>query len=248
MVIMDKAGVQSGVAIRLMLVTDLSRQNLLSGSTDVAAIHELAVSFPNSEVVFLPSVHAKVYIADEQVAIVTSANMTAAGLARNYEYGIRVGDQQIVREIREDLGAYAALGTRIDLSKLKLLSDVSQDLREMRKRAERTINSRLRKEFERRLRTFDDEVLRTRAAGRAPNAIFGETILYLLKRGAMSTPELHQSIQRIHPDLCDDSTDRVIDGRHFGKKWKHAVRSAQQHLKDEGSIQLVGGVWSIAEK
>jgi hypothetical protein len=248
MVIMGKAGGQSAPTPKLMLVTDLSRQNLLSGSTDVAAIHELAVSLPNTEVVFLPSVHAKVYIADEQVAIVTSANMTAAGLARNYEYGIRVDDQRLVREIRADLGAYAALGTKIELPKLKLLLDVSLDLREMHRKAERTINSRLRKEFEQRLRIFDDEVLRTRVAGRAPNAIFAETILYLLRQGAMSTQELHGSIQRIHPDLCDDSIDRVIDGRHFGKKWKHAVRSAQQHLKNEGSIQLAGGIWCTPEK
>ncbi|MEK7270344.1 MAG: hypothetical protein AAB215_05290 [Planctomycetota bacterium] len=51
------------------------------------------------------------------------------------------------------------------------------------------------------------------------------------------------SIQNIHPDICDDSIDRVIDGQHFGKKWKHFVRSAQQHLKQRGEIRLQNGRW-----
>jgi hypothetical protein len=234
--------------LKLTVVTDLSRRNLLSGSTDAGAIHELVINFPGSEVVFLPSVHAKVYIADDQAAIITSGNMTAAGLSRNYEYGMRVNDHILVREIRADIGAYAALGTKIELSRLKLLSDVSVDLQEMHREAEKTINSRLRAEFERRLRRFDDEVIRTRVAGRAPTAIFAEAILYLLRRHAMSTQELHRSIQKIHPDLCDDSVDRVIDGRHYGKKWKHAVRSAQNHLKEEGAIKLTGGMWCMSRK
>jgi hypothetical protein len=239
---------QSAEKLRLTVVTDLSRRNLLSGSTDAGAIHELVTNFPSSEVVFLPSVHAKIYIADDQAAIITSGNMTAAGLFRNYEYGVRVNDHVLVREIRANVGAYAALGTKVDLSELKLLSDISLDLQEMHRKAEKTINSRLRAEFERRLHGFDDEVLRTRVAGRTPNAIFREAILYLLRRGAMSTEELHRSIQKIHPDLCDDSVDRVIDGEHYGKKWKHAVRSAQQHLKEEGAIQLTDGMWSMSEK
>lgn len=239
---------QSAKKLKLTVLTDLSRRNLLSGSTDAGAIHELVSGFPSSEVLFLPSVHAKVYIADDHAAIITSGNMTAAGFSRNYEYGMRVDDHLLVREIRAHIEAYAALGTKIELSKLKLLSDISLDLQEMHREAEKTVNSRLRREFERRLLAFDDEVLRTRTAGRAPNAIFAEAILYNLKRSAMSTRELHQSIQRIHPDLCDDRVDRVIDGIHFGKKWKHAVRSAQQHLKEEGLIQLTDGAWHLSQE
>ena len=47
-------------------------------------------------------------------------------------------------------------------------------------------------------------------------------------------------VAAIHPDLCDDSVDRVINGIHFGKKWKHAVRTAQQSLKNKGTIVLEG--------
>jgi hypothetical protein len=52
-------------------------------------------------------------------------------------------------------------------------------------------------------------------------------------------------IENIHPDLCDNTVDRVIDGKRFGKKWKHAVRTAQQQLKREGLVALSGGRWLL---
>jgi hypothetical protein len=82
------------------------------------------------------------------------------------------------------------------------------------------------------------ELLKNRIKeGKTINAIFSDTILYLLKKkGPLTTAELHPLIQSIHPDICDDSIDRVINGQHFGKKWKHQVRSAQQFLKRQGLI------------
>jgi len=50
-------------------------------------------------------------------------------------------------------------------------------------------------------------------------------------------------VQQIHPDLCDDTIDRVIDAVHFGKKWKHYVRNAQQALKRKGLIDFDGQRW-----
>ncbi|RKY39994.1 MAG: hypothetical protein DRP75_00335 [Candidatus Omnitrophota bacterium] len=78
------------------------------------------------------------------------------------------------------------------------------------------------------------------------NAIFSKTILDLLKeRGPLSTEQIHPLIQAIHPDICDDSIDRVIDGQHFGKKWKHLVRGAQQSLKRRGLIFLKNNKWHL---
>jgi hypothetical protein len=37
----------------------------------------------------------------------------------------------------------------------------------------------------------------------------------------------------------------VIDGRRFGKKWKHAVRTAQHQLKKRGVIDHDGNLWFI---
>lgn len=72
--------------------------------------------------------------------------------------------------------------------------------------------------------------------GRSVNGVFADTILYLLSRFQMTTVELHEHIKEIHPDLCDDAIDRVIDGQRFGKLWKHQVRNAQQHLRRRGLV------------
>ena len=229
----------------ILLLTDLSRNTLLSGATDVSAICDLVNTFRHMEIRFLPSIHAKVYVADDKIAVITSANMTKGGLLNNFEYGVKVDDGYLVRRIKLDIIEYAALGTIIDQTKLELLSQISSDLNRIRAEAERTVKSRLRTEFEHRLKNFDEEIIRTRAAGRAPHAIFADAILYLLARKPMSTAELHPLIQGIHPDLCDDSVNRVIDGKHFGKKWKHAVRTAQQHLKKTGEIELREGIWYL---
>jgi len=171
--------------------------------------------------------------------------MTQGGLFRNFEYGVKISDAALVHKIRADVAEYGALGTRIDQQALKLLSAMAFDLNRVRAQVEKSIKAHLRREFGKRLIDFETEIIRTRAAGRAPHAIFADAIVYLLARRPMATRELHALIQRVHPDLCDDAVDRVIDGRHFGKKWKHAVRTAQQHLKKAGKIELREGLWHL---
>lgn len=231
--------------LSILLLTDLSRNTLLSGATDVSAICDMADTFAHMEIRFLPSIHAKVYVANDDLAIVTSGNMTSGGLSRNFEYGVKVEGCDLVNKVKRDITEYAALGTRITQEKLKLLSQVSSELNRIRASAEKSARRSLRLEFDRRLGNFDEQIIRTRAAGRAPHTIFADAILYLLARRPLSTAQLHPLIRSIHPDLCDDTVDRVIDGVHFGKKWKHAVRTAQQHLKERDLIELRDGRWHL---
>ncbi|KPK57967.1 MAG: hypothetical protein AMK73_09625 [Planctomycetes bacterium SM23_32] len=245
-ILREAAGTRA-LKLDLMIVTDLSRDVLLRGATDVEALCDVANSFPHAEVRFLPSLHAKVYVADERCAVVTSANMTASGLCHNFEYGVKIADKRLVSQIHRDVVEYAQLGTPIESTKLRFLADLAKELNGARRRAERTIQKRLRSEFDRRLGEFSDEILRARAAGRTPHAIFADAILYLLRRGPMPTAELHPLIRGIHPDLCDEAVDRVIEGKHFGKKWKHAVRTAQQHLKRRELIELRNGKWRLTK-
>ena len=83
-----------------------------------------------------------------------------------------------------------------------------------------------------------DEVkatLRTlRVTGRTFHAIVSETILLLLRNGPMTPSEIHNEVQRLHSDLCDNTIKRVIHGESYGKKWKHTVRQARDHLKNKG--------------
>lgn len=234
--------------VSILFVTDLSRDAVLSGATDIRAVYEFARKRGALRLRFLPSVHAKVYVADTRAAIVTSGNMTWSGLCRNFEYGVHVTEQSLVQLVRRDIEQYADLGSDIGHEKLAFLAELACELGEIRRKADNEVGQRVRREYDRRLAEFETEVIRARAAGRTPHAIFADAIIYLLRRsGPMRTAELHPLVQAIHPDLCDDSVDRVIDGEHFGKKWKHSVRTAQQHLKRAGEIELVDGRWRLAE-
>jgi phosphatidylserine/phosphatidylglycerophosphate/cardiolipin synthase-like enzyme len=227
--------------IDIYVLTDLSRDNMLCGATDVSAIASLVKSFPQSIVRFLPSLHAKVYISDAREAVVTSANLTDNGLWRNSEYGVITQNPTEVTRIRADILSYGNLGSLVTLSQLQAFAAVTDELRLLRVRAEASLRRKLRAEFDKKLDSMDEEVLRARAGDRSLDAILSDAIMYLLRERAMKTTEIHVGVQRIHPDLCDDSVDRVINGVHFGKKWKHAVRRAQYHLKQRGKIKLLDG-------
>jgi hypothetical protein len=74
---------------KMTVVTDLSPTCICQGSTDPTALRSLFNNGYSVVVHHLPRLHAKVYIADEDVAIITSGNLTAGGVLQNYEYGIR---------------------------------------------------------------------------------------------------------------------------------------------------------------
>lgn len=72
---------------------------------------------------------------------------------------------------------------------------------------------------------------------RSVNEIFGDVILQVLKtHPSRTTRQLHQVIQQLFPDLCNDDPHLTVNGNFYGKKWKHQVRNAQQHLKRSDRI------------
>jgi hypothetical protein len=231
----------------VFLVTDLSIQNILSCATDIDAILSLQTSLPQATVRFLPSLHAKIYIADTVQAVVTSSNLTDNGFERNFEYGVLFDEKSVVAQIREDVLSYSALGSEIGSEQLRRLSTAASGLRDVGRDMERSIRRHLRQEYTRRLAIADEEFLRARTAGRTAHAIFADAIVHLLSIAPMATPQLNRRIQKIHPDLCDDSIDRVIDGQHFGKKWKHGVRTAQVYLRRAGRIKLAEKLWQLVK-
>ena len=88
---------------------------------------------------------------------------------------------------------------------------------------------------------IDREQLYITADKRQINEIFSDTIIYLLsKYRQLTAVELDNFIKEIHSDICDDSIDRVINGQHFGKLWKHSVRNAQLSLKKKGVVNNEG--------
>ena len=232
--------------IRLRILTNLSPANIYQGSTDPVALKSLALALPHFTLLHLPKLHAKVYVVDQKSAIVTSANLTAGGLEHNYEYGIKISEPLIVKEIAQDILSYSDLGAMISPQNLDNYSLVADRLRNTYKKQQNSIVKSVRKEFEKEILSAEDELIRMRLADGAMHTVFAKTILYLLKRyGPLSTEQMHPKIEGIHPDLCDNTIDRVIDGKHFGKKWKHAVRTAQQQLKKKDLVFLDGDLWML---
>jgi hypothetical protein len=232
---------------RLELLTDVRSENVLNGSLDMKALTFFARAFHNTTIVNLPRIHAKVYIADSDFALVTSANLTPSGLDNNFEYGVGVDDRSIVADVRNDLDAYARLGNILSITTLDELVKTADDISTEYRRLQKSAGSKLKRRFSDKLRLANYEFLRAQVGSRSAHSLFSEAIIYSLSLGPLPTRELHPKIQHLLPDLCDDSTELVIDGQFFGKKWKHAVRNAQQYLKRIGKISFNGKVWTLTD-
>ena len=232
--------------IEILILTDLSRENMLSGATDVSALIMLCEAIPGTDIRFLPSVHAKVYVADQAHAIVTSGNLTQSGLSRNLEYGVSVSDIRLVKKIRSEILEYRVIGSQIQLPQLRVFETIVNELSGLRRDAEKAAKKQLKREFDERLRDADEIVLRARVEGLSAHAAFADTILFVLKNGPTKTRDLYAEIQFIHPDLCDDSVKLVIHGEAWSQaKWHHRVRHAQLFLARQGRIVLREGRWHV---
>ncbi len=231
---------------KISLLTNLAVESLLQGTVDGKAIAEFCREIPTTTVRHLPGLHAKAYVADEHMAIVTSGNLTSGSLYRNYEYGIQIKDPLIVRRIALDLQDYGSLGASVSLEEIERIADVAATLRDKHSKKLNSARENLRQEFETQLESVRESLMQLRGKpGETTNAIFGRTILYLLKSKPLTTREMQPLIQHIHPDLCDDKIDRVINGIHFGKEWKHRVRGAQVNLRRKGMIELIKKHWQL---
>ena len=236
--------IKSSINISL---TNLTSQNIINRTTEPTALLELYKLFNQVRISSLGKLHAKVYIIDNEIGIVTSANLTSGGLINNFEYGILIDDKNVISIIKEDMLKYYSLGNIFNKNLLEKINKKSEKLYKIKYETDDLIkDTKLARLLKKAAETIDSEILKNRIKGRTINAIFSDTIIFILKKkGSLNTDNLHLIIQSIHPDICDDSIDRVIEGQHFGKKWKHLVRSAQQSLKREGLINLKGGKWSL---
>ena len=209
---------------------------MAQASLDLAALRRLFEASPASRVVSLSRLHAKVYVADEAAAPVTSANLTRSGLDRNLEYGVLLDDPALVRKVRGDLLAHMRLGSDAGGALFADLEPVEAALREERARFEASASPAARRRFDAVMREAHQTFAATQVGKRSPNAVFGEAIRHTLRRGPMRTREINEAARGLYPELCDDEVDLVINGVRYGREWKHRVRNAQVHLRRRGEI------------
>ena len=96
--------------LSLQILTRIRIQDLIEGASDLEAFEKLLqleeLEGINVEVRCISNLHAKVYIFDENSAIVTSSNLTSSGLKSNIEYGIEVTDPTAIQQMLVDMGNY----------------------------------------------------------------------------------------------------------------------------------------------
>lgn len=234
------AGSSDNLSIHLL--TSLQTQNILGGSLDMGSLVTLCEQFTKTTIRSLPRLHAKVYIADRASAVVTSANLTYGGFYGNYEYGVLLTDSAAVSVIVDDMLRYSALGSEFGIELLRSLHGEVMVLKGLRDEAKKTqTETPAIRAVDDKIRSLDSSLLRNRVHDRTINSIFADTIRYLLTQRPMTTSELYRHIQEIHPDICDDTIDHLINGQNFGRKWKHYVRNAQVFLQRRGDICLTNG-------
>ena len=231
------------------ILTNLAVDSVLQGSTDVKAIASFCSDNPFTTVRHLPGLHAKAYVADDHLAIITSGNLTTSSLNRNYEYGVQITDSQIVKQVSQDLQDYGTLGSEVPIEALEQIAGISETLRASYDETLRAARVDVRNEFDRQLEIAQESLRQIRARpGETTHSIFARTILYILRDNSMTTRQIHSSLEGIHPDLCDNTVDRVINGVNFGRKWKHMARNAQVFLRRKGLIKLDDRKWHLAQE
>lgn len=229
-----------------LFVTNLSPINIYQKATDPNAFSSLTSAFQKIKIQHLPRLHAKVYIADSKRAIVTSGNLTAGGLRFNYEYGVEINNEQTVSAIKNDISEYASLGVEITKDRLASYCKISDEIKIEYSKVINAQRRQVKEKFNQLIREAEISLVELQLKKGAVHTVFAETILYLLrKNGSMTTEEIHQQIQNIHPDLCDEDIYTVISGVKRGRKWKHQVRTSQQNLKKVGKVEFQNGLWQL---
>lgn len=234
--------------VRFCLITDIRLENVLAGSLDLQGLMTLLDSHTHNKVINLPRLHAKVYIADQAFALVTSGNLTHSGLESNHEYGIGITTTRDVVKIRRDIEGYANLGNPISKAELEKLQDAVKNVQSDFDSERKDQSQRLRKKLGEALRESEYEFLKAQVGQRSAHNLFAQVILYVLQSGSFTTPEIHEKVKYVFPELCDDDRELIINGEAFGKKWKHTVRTAQAHLKRQGQIELTDKRWQLCGK
>lgn len=230
------------------VITDVRAESVLSGSLDMDALKTFQNLLRSAEVITLPHLHAKVYVFDSSLAIVGSANLTPAGLDSNYEYGVGIKDPILVQRIKADMNAYARVGNILLREEIDELSQVAEEISSEYRNVQKSVAASAKKRFDEKVRSANIKFAEALVGARSAHALFSEAILYVVSHGPLPTSSLHPHIQRLLPDLCDNSVELIIRGERFGKAWKHHVRNAQQSLKRKELITFDGHKWHLSSK
>ncbi|PJB22407.1 MAG: hypothetical protein CO114_00240, partial [Euryarchaeota archaeon CG_4_9_14_3_um_filter_38_12] len=176
--------IQTKEPIEISLITNLTTKNIVNEVTEPAALLELYRQFDRVKISSLGRLHAKVYLIDNKIGVITSANLTSGGLVSNFEYGVLIDDKDTISTIKEDMLKYYSLGNILNKELLEKINEESNRIHNIRNEAQKVIkNTKLAQLLKKNTDTLDFELLKNRIKeNKTINAIFADTLLYLLKK------------------------------------------------------------------
>ena len=118
--------------IEVITLANMDADAVGSSALDLTALLCLAEASPSARLIALSNLHAKVFVADESAAIITSGNLTRAGLDHNIECGVLLREPTLVRAVRENMLSFVRLGSEVNLDVLAELAPLEQELRQAR--------------------------------------------------------------------------------------------------------------------
>lgn len=222
--------------IEAITLTNLDREAVSTSALDLTALQRLVQMSPSSRLFGLSNLHAKVFVADEKAAIVTSGNLTRSGLDSNIEYGVLLRQPRIVRAVREDMLSFTPLGNQVDADTLAKLLPLESELRLARENISCSPTPDAQRRFDTVMREARIALVSAQLGNRTAHAAFGDAIQFVLAKGPQSTKIIEQEVRQLMPALCDDNEYFMIKGERYGKTWKRRLRHAQLHLKRRGVL------------
>jgi hypothetical protein len=116
--------------VDISLITSFKLMNYYVGASDLRALDKIIKSGGN--VKNYQKLHSKIYIFDDNIAIVSSSNLTNGGLINNYEYGVLVDDENVNNIVNDfNLLSNNEMTGRITLSEInevqKIISNVPKN-------------------------------------------------------------------------------------------------------------------------
>ena len=225
-----------GSGVEVITLANIDAEAVSASALDIAALRRLVEASPTSRLVALSNLHAKVFVADAKAAIVTSGNLTRAGLDDNIECGVLIRQPKLARELRERMLAFARLGSPMDAQAIGQFAPLEAELRETRAQISRSATPTAMKRFAALMKDARQKFAAVQVGDRSPHAVFADAIQFILARGPQTTKAIEAETQRLMPHLCDDNEYFEIKGEPYGRTWKRRLRHAQLHLKRRGII------------
>jgi HKD family nuclease len=216
----------------ILVLTNLSSHNIVDNVTQPQALLKIYDTFENTTISSLERLHAKVYIVDNLLAVITSANLTNGGLRSNFEYGVVFDEPETIKNIKKDVLDYASLGHIFDREFLVKIHEESKKIERIQaKKSTQRNDSDLKALLSGHQKV--ESILTTRYEDtETRHSIFTKTVMFLLqKHKQLTTHELYEFVREIHPEMCDDAIEY-----HNEKRWKIEIRQALFFWRRKGMV------------